>query len=132
MLKAMKALKEEMKALREKIRDAVKDAREGEERPTPEAIQEIVKQFEDDLKAIATKIADARIQHHKNIASILENEKDEFVERVSKRLRGRRGGPGGRGMRGNSEDGAAGPRRMRGRGRGPERDPVLDSTEDEF
>jgi gas vesicle protein len=82
----MKGLREEAQALREKIKKAIREALKGEGKPTPDKIKEVVKQFEDEAKAIATKIADARIKHHENIVSILKNEKGEMVDRLTKML----------------------------------------------
>ncbi len=100
---ALKALREEAKALRQEIKESVRAAREREEKPTPEEIENIIKDYEDEARNIATRIAKERIAHHKNTLSIVKKEKKDMVDRLTKRLlhpgRGRKG-PGDRGRGG--------------------------------
>ena len=96
---AVKALMEEAKALRQKIREAVQAAGQGEEKPTPEEIEKIIKGYEDEARNIATSVAEERIRHHESTLAIVTKEKDDMVDRFTKSLlhprRGRRG-PGDR------------------------------------
>ncbi len=111
--KEMEGLRVEIQALREKIKNAVKEAREGEGKPDIEKMKEIVKQFEDEARALATRLADARITHHKNIVTILEAQKDKMVEGLTKmmlrphpgRAKGIRKGEGGEGEGGEGMGG---------------------------
>ncbi len=92
---AMKALWKEAKALKQEIREAEKVAREGEEKPTPEEIEEIILRYKDRAEDIATAIAEERIRHHKNTLSIVKKEKKDMIDRLTKRLlHSGRGGKG--------------------------------------
>ncbi|MCK4262209.1 hypothetical protein KAU86_05370 [bacterium] len=93
--KALKALREKTKALRQEIREAVRAARKGEEKPTAEEIQEIIQGYKGKANDIATRIASERITHHEETLSIVKKEKEDMVDRLTKRLlhpgRGRKG-----------------------------------------
>lgn len=111
--KEMEDIRAEIQALREKIKNALKEAHKGEGKPDIEKMKEIVKQYEDEAKALATKLADARITHHKNIVTILESQKGEMVEKLTKmmllphpgRAKGIRKGAGGEGEGGEGKGG---------------------------
>ncbi len=91
----MKAFKEEANTFREKVKKAVQAAHQGEGKPTREMVQEALAQYKDEAKSIATKIVGERIRHNEAVVSILKSEKNEMIDRITKRLLIPHGGPGG-------------------------------------
>ena len=92
---SMKALKEEAGAFRDKVKKAVQTAHQGEGKPTREMIKEAVIQYQAEAKQIATKITSERIRHNQALVSILNAEKSQIIDRLTKGLLIPHGGPGG-------------------------------------
>ncbi len=92
---AMKALKEEADAFREKVKKAVQTAHQGEGKPTREMIKEAVAQYQAEAKQLATKLTEEIIRHSEAVVSIRKAEKTEMIDRLTKGLLMPRGGPGG-------------------------------------
>jgi hypothetical protein len=114
---AMETLREEARELKKEINQAVQAAKKGEGKPEPEEIGAIIKGYEDEAGDIATALVDERINHHQNIVSILNSEKNDMVNKLTKMILHRPGrGPSGLGNRGRGRRGEG--RRGEGEGRG--------------
>lgn len=118
----MEGLQEAVQALKKEIKQAVQAARQGEGKPDREEIKEITKSYEAEARDLATSLVEARIEHQENMVSILKAEKNNMIERLTKRILFHRGkGPSGLGNRGRGTkgDGTKG-RGRKGRGGHPD------------
>ncbi len=105
----MEGLKEATQALKEEIKQAVQAARQEKGKPDREEMKEITKGYEAEARDLAASLVEARIEHHENIVSILNSEKNNMIEQLTKRILFHRGkGPSGLGNRGRGRKGDKG------------------------
>ncbi len=93
--KEQKELWKEVKKLREKVREELKNAGDV----SPEKKKEIVEKYKDEAKELALKMVNARIGHMEKILAILREGKSDLAEKMANRFlaphrKGRRGRKG--------------------------------------